>query len=240
MPVFYWACNLKLSTRTLFSPFYFHPPLPPLLFLQTLLTFQVILEHENCPHCCLESKWPVVLDLSWMSLTCPRSVPLQGTEKKAIPYTSLTLNPIVDFQCSLLKRESISIQFGKGWVLGVFSTLQLLSFQILFFLFCWVKAVSSIIQAGILNCSAPRLLLGFYSLLSYSLYPRSVNDPQHHSPVPQFRLVQTSYLPPVCYFPASATSLAFLQIIWIRCLVLFQPPLLSTIPNAMHFWRVTY
>lgn len=29
MPVFYWACNLKLSTRTLFFPFYFHSPLPP-------------------------------------------------------------------------------------------------------------------------------------------------------------------------------------------------------------------
>lgn len=33
MPVFYWACNLKLSTRTLFSPFYFHPPLPPSFIL---------------------------------------------------------------------------------------------------------------------------------------------------------------------------------------------------------------
>lgn len=51
---FYWVCNLKLWTRTLFFPFISILHSQPLLFLLTLLTVQLVWGHENCPQCCLE------------------------------------------------------------------------------------------------------------------------------------------------------------------------------------------
>lgn len=144
MPVFYWACNLKLSTRTLFSPFYFRSPLPPLFSLTdtpycpisfgtwklSSLPPQVIGGPGEVYLCGMVCKSRVFLEVTLPELWAVQGCG-EGGDRRISRTSSLALNPhfcgplMFCMYMFAAPGGTLAFRFGNGRAFSVFLTLEI-------------------------------------------------------------------------------------------------------------------